>query len=210
MTARIYFAALALLGIFGAAESLKGRGMPTELAHLQFKLDQMPQKFGAWSGEDVPLDPQVFQAIGAEMAINRQYRDGRATVNLHSAVFLKYGVRILHPPELCYRGNGYVVANGDGETIEFGADSKSAHPARLLTMDRDGIRAYCLYWYQIGDATFSNADDQRRIVQSFRGKDTWPPMIKVMLETTANSPEEAQRRLKALAALVYPWTRAYH
>jgi EpsI family protein len=208
MTVRLFVSALALLGIYGAAEVLKGRGMPTELAVPQLKLDEMPKTFGGWKGDDTPLDPQVFQAIGAKMAINRRYKDKLASVELHSDVFLNYSVRILHPPELCYSSNGFTV--NDGETVELNATGEGSHPARFLPMDRDGARTYCLYWYQVGDTTFWTGDDQRRVVLSFRGRATWPPMLKVMLQTEAASRDEAQGRLKDLAAQVYAWTRQYH
>jgi hypothetical protein len=182
--------------------------MPSELAQPQLNLDEMPPTFAAWTGKDIPLDPHVFQAIGAEMAIDRRYQNRSTAVDLHSDVFLKYGVRVLHPPELCYSSNGFIVDNAD--TIEIVGSDKSSHSARLLTLSRDDASIYCLYWYQVGDKTFWNGDDQRRVVQSFRGKKAWPPMLKVMLQTSANSPDEAQKQLKSLADLVYDWTRAYH
>jgi EpsI family protein len=212
MTVRLFVAAIIMFGIYFGAESLKGHGMPSELAHLAVKLDTMPRALGSWRGTDEPLDPQVFRAIGAESAINRAYRDEHVVVNLHIAaftdLFMQDGLQILHSPEVCYPGNGYVIANA--ETIDFTADDKPAHAARFLTLDHDGMRVYCLYWYQVGTATFWERDGQRRVVQSFRGRATWPPMIKVMLQTAADSPEEAQGRLKNLASLIYPWTREYH
>jgi hypothetical protein len=208
MTARVCFAGLALLGIYGAAQSLKDRGMPTELAHPQLRLEELPKTFGSWTGDDSPLDPAVFAAIGAEMAINRRYRDDRLIIDMSSAVFLRYGVRVLHPPELCYQGSGYTVA--DAETVQIEADGSGAHLARLLTLDGKGPPVYCLYWYQIGAATFWDGDEQRRVVRGLSGQTTWPPMIKVMLQTGANSPDEAQGRLKSLASSVYAWTKRYH
>jgi hypothetical protein len=114
----------------------------------------------------------------------------------------------VHSPEICYPSNGYRVINGE-ETV-FVSDRSGAHKARFIAVERDDARLYCLYWYQVGDTTFWESDGQRRVVQSFRGRDTWPPMVKVMLQTSAKSPDEAQGRLKDLASLVYAWTRAYH
>lgn len=208
MTGRLFIAALAVLGIHAAALMFVGRGMPTELSKPQLALDQMPSRLGSWIGKDIPLDSQVFQAIGAEMAISRQYQNRNGSVDLHSDLFLRYGVRVLHPPELCYSSNGFTVENG--ETIQIASADKASHDARLLTLSRHNVRCYCIYWYQVGDTTFWNGDDQRRVVQSFRGKNVWPPMIKVMLQATSNSPDDAQSALSALAAQVYSWTRLYH
>ena len=209
LTTRVCLAAATLLGIFGASRALQDRAMPTELAHPRLRMDQMPKTFESWTCGDIDtkLDPRVFEAIGAEMVINRRYQQRQSVVDVHSAVFLRYGVRTLHPPELCYQGIGYMLANM--ETVQIAEDSRGGHAASLLSLDKDGTRVYCLYWYQVGDSTFWDGDGQRRVVQSFRGQTVWPPMIKVMLQTTANSPEEATMRLKSLAALVYPWTRDF-
>jgi EpsI family protein len=211
MTARIYIAALALLGAFAAGESLKGHSMPTEAAHPKLPLDTMPFEFGPWTGEDLPLPPDVAQAIGAEMVVNRAYRNKAEFVELHCDVFtdsfMQYGVRVVHSPELCSPISGFVVE--DGEMVQIASPGKPSQPARLLTLSREGNPMYCLYWYQVGDTTFWNSDDQRRVVHSFRGRATWPPMIKVMLQTSAGSLAEAEQRLTSLAVLVYPWVTAY-
>ncbi len=212
MTARIYFAALIVLGIFVSAQSLKGRGMPSQLAPLELNLESLPRTLELWKGEDIRLDPQVFRAIGAEMAVNRRYVNRDAVVELHSDVFtnafIQGGVRILHPPELCYAGSGFIAE--DSKTIQIPSRDGVSQPARLLTLSHEGTRVFCLYWYQVGDTTFWNSDDQRRVVWSFRGKAAWPPMIKVMLQTSADSPAAAKQKLESLAGPVYAWTRNYH
>jgi hypothetical protein len=212
MTVRLFIAAAAVLGIYAGGKLFTGQGMPTEPAQLQLDIEQLPRRFNEWTADDPRLDPRldprIFQAIGAVKAIDRRYRDGQSQVDLHCDVFLNYGVRVLHPPELCYSSNGFTIANG--ETVEIVGEGTRSHRAQLLTLDHEGQRAYCLYWYQVADTSFWNGDEQRRVVQSFRGRDTWPPMIKVMLQTSANSPEEAVGRLKSLAAQVFAWTSQYH
>jgi hypothetical protein len=208
MTTRLALASAALLASFGAALALQGQGMPTELAHPAQRLMQdMPKTFGSWIGTEADLDPRVFKAIGAEMATNRNYEQAQATVSLHCDVFLKYGVRILHPPELCYTSNGYTIASAETVSVPVRGGPRLA---RLLTLDRAAQRIYCLFWYQIGDTTFLEGDGQRRAVLALRGQTVWPPMIKVMLQCSARSPEEAATSLKALASLLYPWTRDFH
>jgi hypothetical protein len=212
MTTRLFVATISVLGIYFGADSLKGIGMPTEVAHPQFRLEEMPKSFGHWTGEDTALDPELFRAIGAEMAINRRYKDGRVAVDMHADVFtdlfLQYGVAIIHSPVNCYPMNGFVVDNS--EPVQIESAGNNVHLARLLTLSRDGARVYCLFWYQVGEVTFWNADEQRSVVHTFRGRKTWPPMIKVMLQTSADSPEQAQQRLKPLASSVYAWAREFH
>ncbi len=209
LTSRLSLAAAALLAIFGAAHALRGWSLPTESARPVQRLSEMPMSFDKWKGEDVDLDPRVVKAIGAEMTVNRRYKNRASAIDLHSDVFLHYGVRDTpHPPEMCYGGAGFAVTNS--ETLQIADSGQGGHAARLLTLDRDGARVYCLYWYQAGDVTFLDMDGQRRWFQALRGRTIWPPMIKVMLATTARSPDEAATSLTALANLVYPWTRDFH
>ncbi|MGA2616459.1 MAG: exosortase-associated EpsI family protein [Thermoguttaceae bacterium] len=210
MTIRVYVAAAILLGINLVAYALKDRGMPTERASLEMKIQELPRQFGSWTAEDRTLDPRVFKAIGAEMAIDRRYQDTKKNiVDLHTAVFTEYGVRIPHPPEMCYGGAGFRVT--DTKTLDLRQDGSAGPPVQLLTLENpQGQTIYCLYWYQIGDATFFTGDGQRKQVRSLRGRTTWPPMIKVMLQTVATTPTEAEERLKALAAPVFAWTKEFH
>jgi EpsI family protein len=210
LSVRLYLAALALLGIFAVAKALEGRAIPTELAQPRQRLEELPKTFGEWKGEKSPqdLDPRIFKAIGAKMATNRLYRERHGVVSLHCAVFLEYGVRTLHPPELCYQGIGYTVA--ESQTVSIGVGAGHTRAVRFLALEHGGQREYCLYWYQIGDTTFWDGDGQRRAVLALRGREVRPPLIKVMLATTARSPEEAAASLKDLAESVYPWTRDFH
>ncbi len=213
MTLRVYIAAAILLGISLVAYGLKDRGMPTERASLEMNIQEMPRQLGTWTAEDSPPDPEIFKATGAEMAIDRLYRDKKGnTVSLHSAVFLedfRTGVTgVPHPPEICYPASGYQLAGG--ETVYLDAESSPSRSARLLTFDKQGQRIYCLFWYQLGGTTYCTGDAQRRLIHTFRGQTTWPPVVKVMLQTAAVDPAEAKSRLTALAALAFDWTRKFH
>jgi EpsI family protein len=210
LTTRVCLAAATLLGIFGAAESLKWRGMPTEVAHPQFRLKEMPRRLGTWTGEDEVLDADIFKHIGAQDAINRTYRDQRGNVvATHSAMFVEYGVRDHpHSPEECYPAAGFRIV--DSRDVYLASDKQSARPTRLLTLERNGEQVYCLFWYQFDNATFCDGNAERRLVLGFRGRKTWPLLIKVMLQTSGVSPERAERQLKDLAEFIFAWTKDFH
>jgi hypothetical protein len=213
MIIRVYVAAAVLLGIYLAAYGLKDRGMPTEIARPELAIQELPRQLGTWTAEDLALDPEVFKSLGAEMAIDRLYRDKKGNaVSLQSAVFLKNfhrGVQgLIHPPEVCYPAAGYHAV--DGETVYLDAEGSPSRSARLLTFEKQGQRICCLYWYQLGGTTYCTGDAQRRLIRGLRGQTTWPPVVKVMLETTAVNPAEAKSQLLALAALAFDWTCKFH
>ncbi len=87
MTSRLFIAAVALLGIYAGVRWAKDFGMPTQIAPLEMKVQDLPTTLGDWKGEDVALDPDIFTQIGAEMAVDRQYRNQRGgVVSVHVAV----------------------------------------------------------------------------------------------------------------------------
>ena len=60
MTTRLFIAALALLGIYAGFRWAAGHGMPTESAPLEMKTEDFPLTLGDWKGEEIALDPDLF------------------------------------------------------------------------------------------------------------------------------------------------------
>jgi EpsI family protein len=210
MSARLFVAAFTVLGIYFGANSLKGGGMPTEMAHPHLQIEEMPKTFGGWTGEDTALNPEMFRAIGAAMAINRNYRDQQGnTISMHSAVFQDSGMRDLpHSPEICYPASGFRIV--ESRDIYLNSDKQSANPVRLITLERDGQKIYCLFWYQFGDKSFCDTYAHRRVILGLRGQKTWPPLVKVMLQSNSDSPQRAEQLLKNLAESIFAWSKDFH
>lgn len=211
MNVRLIAATAMLLGIYGGARFLSGKSMPTEVINPQRHLKDMPRRLGVWQSKDDPLDPYVFRHIGATDAINRVCRDALGnSVSMHVAVFNKYPVYgVPHSPEECFPSGGYHVL--DTRSVTFNSSEQSPKSACLLSLEQHEQPVYCLFWYQFGDVTFSDAQTERRLVLGFRGRKTaWPLLIKVMLTTSATSPERAERLLDDLAKPVFAWTKEFH
>jgi hypothetical protein len=58
--------------------------------------------------------------------------------------------------------------------------------------------------------TFYDGDGQRRAVWKLRGRKTWPPMVKVMLQTSAADADQAKELLKSLAVPAKAWVDQIH
>jgi EpsI family protein len=206
---RLFAAAAMLLAMYGGARFVHDHGIPTEPAPLVMKPQDLPLLLGEWKGEAVDLDPAVFEATGAAAATNRLYRDRYGhVVSLHMAVFdrLLYGATgAPHLPENCYRVNGWQILEPKLLPLDQNGDMAKLQPAQ-----RHGENVWVLYWYQIDGRAYYNGDQQRRIVQGWRGRAQRPAIVKVMLQTTAAKADEAEKALKSLAAEVYKWTKDYH
>jgi hypothetical protein len=207
MTIRLFITSVILLVIYGASYVARDRGMPTTMTPLEKNVQDLPQSLGDWKGEAVALDPEMFTAIGAKEVVDRNYRDRQGqTVSVHFAVFDKpFQIQGLwHPPELCYTTHGSHV--GDPKPIAL---DQAGALARLIPAEHQGETLYVLYWYQIDGNAFVTGDAQRKLLLSCRGRPTRPPIIKVMLQTTATSAEAAEKSLTAVARDVFKWTKDF-
>lgn len=175
-------------------------------------LAEIPRQIGSWSGEDVKLDHRITAQSGTAAVLERVYRSlAGHEVSLYVGVFPSFlpetGVTIPHPPQLCYPGIGFRILLDQDCNVRTPDGATSL--ARLLTMERNGTPAYLLYWYELDGATFTTGDGLRAALWKLRGRKSWPPLVKVMLQTTAPDPQTAQQQLKEIAGPVCGWLGEY-
>jgi EpsI family protein len=166
-------------------------------------LEQLPVKFEAWTGQDVPADARLLEQLQARAEVDRQYRnpDGDQ-VHVH-AVWTDDYVRV-HFPQQCYRESGWQqTASKD---VSIPVTSTAVLPGRLLTFQRDAGRVQVLYWFQLGDQFFLDRWGHRSARRhACWGTKQWPPLVKVMLETQVTGADEGETRLREIARHVFLW-----
>ena len=152
----------------------------------------------------------MFEAIGAETVLERQYRDriGHA-VSLHVAVFENSMAQGLpHVPEVCYTAGGWQLA--EAKLFPLDPSSGPTNMAKLMGCSRHGENADCLYWYQIDGTAYVTGDRRGSSSSACVAGRSRPPVVKVMLFTNATNADEAEKLLKSFAAQVFAWTRNFH
>jgi hypothetical protein len=165
-------------------------GLPLELA----------QK---WTGTVSELDPRLFKQVGALKMTNRTYKNelGRQA-STHLATFSTADMLVPHPPQLCFTENGWTILKDEWQT-----DGDRRY--RLLLVEREGARAAVAYWYQLGTEVAGDRDDLRKIMQKFRReKTTWPPMVKVLIQSpVVFSEADADADCRDLGGAIYEWVK---
>ncbi len=73
MTIRAILAAAIVVGMYVGHRLLDGGGIPTTGTAPQVELEDLPRQLGDWNGEDQEMDPELFEATGADVAVNRLY-----------------------------------------------------------------------------------------------------------------------------------------
>jgi len=208
-TIRLFALAGAVALVASGAWGLRGTLRPTYARLPHWSLLDMPLVLGDWRGEKTTLDEELFRAIDADVVSDRVYQNKRGdVVSVHTAAFTKYDFGVQHNPIVCYRGNGWEMADAQNVTLDVG-EGKTVR-VKLITWTRRRERVMTLYWYQLGDELVFDRGDLAWARMKLWRQSTWPPLLKVLMEAPAFSPADAQRDLTELAQRVYRWINGPH
>lgn len=206
---RLFALTGAVLLVAGGAYELRGTLRPTYARLPDWSLHDMPLVLGEWRGEKTTLDEELFRAIDAKEVSNRLYQNKRGgVVSVHTATFTEYDFGVQHNPVVCYRTNGWEVTDRQDVMLDVG-DGKTIG-VKLITWTRERRRVMTLYWYQLGDEIVFDRGDLAWARMKLWRQSTWPPLLKVLMETPAFSPADAQSDLTELAQRVYRWINGPH
>jgi len=203
-TIRLIVLSCTVLVVYFVAQQLRGTLTPTYAALPSWGLDQMPLQFGGWQGTKAELDEELTKAIDADDVVERLYRNKRDdVVYAHTAAFTRYSFGVTHNPFVCYRAAGWEVQ--ESRTLDLDLDEEKTLAVPLVIWRRGGDRVMTLHWYQLGDQYLLNRLGLARARLHFLGQQTWPPLYKTLLHTTATSPIEDEENLKEMAEHIAQW-----
>jgi len=206
---RLFLLAGAVLAVAGAAYKLRGTLRPTHARLPEWSFHDMPLEFGEWQGEKTALDADLFRAIDADVVSDRLYRNERGdVVSVHTAAFTEYDFGVQHNPIVCYRTHGWEMSDAQELDLDVGDDKTI--PVKLITWTRERRRVMTLYWYQLGEEVLFDRGGLGRARLKLLGQEAWPALLKVLMETPALSPVEAEGRLTDLARPIYRWINGPH
>ncbi len=195
------FVACGSLGIFAVQRNFL---VVAPAQRLPEDIDHLPLRFDKWLGERQKLDPDVFDHVGADTVLERVYHDNAEhEVRMHVAVFgSKPDDGVYHAPTNCYPTAGWRLLE----------ESRVAVPVRdhnqmvdVSTWERRGETVHVVYWYRMGEDTLFNRVDMGNVRWARRGQTSWPPLIKVLLETAATDKYAARLQVLDVAAMLQAW-----
>jgi len=202
---RLVFVAVILVAFQGGVWAYLNVGLPAKPYRFNHLPDELPMQLGEWMGENCEMDSRLGERFTAEQIVNRTYRDLNGhEISLHLAVWGDFA-RAVHPPKGCFRGSGLDLIKEERILIT-GANGESVE-ACLLTYGRDGQTAFVLYWFEVGQHIAHSLREIRSAQYSFRGADSWPLTMKVMLQTRVQDRQQAVQCLREVAGHVHEQTR---
>lgn len=205
ITTRMYVVVALLVGVYGVNRWLQIATGPPETEIPSWSLQELPYRIGDWTGTDVELDPKIAVATGAEVVVNRAYRnDLGGTIYVHAAMFRDPAEGIYHSPMNCYPSNGWTKFDEYYEDLQCSEESTVA--ARLVGWAKGGERVLVAYWYQLGTHVLHNRFDLGgRIRWEMRGQAKWPVLLKVMLWIPLSGREQERGEFRSFAREVATW-----
>lgn len=201
---RLLVAASIIAGFHVGQAALRRHVEPHSVCLDVDTLNAIPLEFGIWKGRAVALDPDLVTATGADATLHRMYDNPRGLpVAVDLALYTRYDLQVPHEPPLCYESNGWTILQS--YPFAIGDDPHQRDPARLMVCQREpGRRIMVLYWYQLGQSILLDRSSMRRAQWQLRGREKWPPLVKVMLQTPYDPSFQGPGRLKCFAELLLP------
>jgi exosortase len=120
----------------------------------------LPKTLGEWTGEDLPIDPELTNALRYNEAIFRRYRN---RLGFDMTVWVMYwstakAVKGYHHPDQCMPNHGQQIAYKDQRLLKSPSGSTVPITYREFTSPRAG-RSRVIYWTQEG-RYFWTPDDE--------------------------------------------------
>ncbi len=189
---------------YGVSKLMQVQLKPPEVEVPSWTFRDMPMQLDRWRGEDTQLDPQIAAATGADVIVDRIYRnDVGAVVSMHTAMFKDPAEGVQHSPTTCYRSNGWNLMKETRENIKI-SDNLTI-PVYFTTWEKSGETVYVIHWYQIGENVVYDRLGLGSLRWKMPGKEKWPVNIKVMLQISVSDPEETKAAILNIAEKIAAW-----
>jgi EpsI family protein len=215
LTLRLIVAAGIILVIYGAMFGLKAGIRTPEVVFPKWchkdndekkELNiNLPFQLGSWSGTKTELDASIFDATGAKIAENRSYSDDSGhTVSLHIGYYSDVEAGVWHSPITCYRCAGWQCLEDAKMPL---AEGSPAPEVWFSKWDRESqTQCLVMHWYYLGGTIFYDRGTFGNARFALRGRSTWPPLVKVLIQNRLNATtEEDKESLLSFSKQIYQW-----
>lgn len=122
---------------------------------MDVRLLDFPMKVGEWSGRNLPMNERVYEILGTDKVLLREYVNKHDEKVWLAVVYGEQKRQSFHPPEYCYLGSGNVeLLDKDKTLIELGEQGYMKVNKLLFQMGK--YRHLVFYWFTAGDKMTEN------------------------------------------------------
>jgi EpsI family protein len=107
----------------------------------------IPSTAGGWTGEDLPLGPNVFEILQTEDALYRVFThpDQPHPVDFY-VIHTGSGRTAAHAPEICFQGDGYEITAQERTAL---ATANAPITINRMVVEHDSGNLLVYYWYRL-------------------------------------------------------------
>ncbi|HUS59205.1 MAG TPA: EpsI family protein [Planctomycetota bacterium] len=189
---------------------------------------RIPLSIGRWKGEELPSSADVERILGTTDLLTRKYFNENDEQVEFAAVFAKDNRRAAHPPEICYKGEGYEIEAPSQRTyilewpdsgFQPGTDAvasfASSASVELTVQDvvfrKDSERILVQYWFKTGSFCTSNllVHEWHMLKNNILGRHASNALLRVSTVVRHDQTvEEARALIEDFCRQVFPYTIA--
>ncbi|MBI3475640.1 MAG: VPLPA-CTERM-specific exosortase XrtD [Acidobacteria bacterium] len=177
-------------------------------------LASFPNQFGPWMGQDLTIDQQTLDVLGAGEFIHREFENPsqpQPWIDLLIAYFPSQKAGdTLHSPNHCLQGSGWIPIQR--AVIQLSRPDGKTFPANRFVTSKAGERQLVIYWFQAHDREVANEYVSKYYlikdsIQMRRSDGALVRLYTPMFEK--ESPDAAQARLLSLGNEMIPQLNRY-
>jgi EpsI family protein len=201
------FVVVALL--MGATAFLTQARSSNEVFPPRQPLTSLPSQIGPWVGQDLVIDQQTLDILGAGEFLHRNFENPtkpQPWIDLLIAYFpsQKAGDTI-HSPNHCLQGSGWVPIKR--EVVQLSRPDGSRFPANRFVTARAGDRELVIYWFQAHNRAVANEywSKYYLIADSIRMNRSDGALVRLITPMyRQETPDAAQARILGVGSQIIP------
>lgn len=167
-------------------------------------LRKLPLRLGMWKGEDQVLSAEILSRIGADVCIERTYRNlARKEIHALLAVFSNWREGLHDNPIVLYKASGWQLRSQAYEPVRI--NDETTFLVSVSRWEKDQRRIVVLFWYQLGDHVLFQQSELDKLHLEGYDERSKPRLVKIQLEMSQSAFGEAESSAKQLAREIAEW-----
>lgn len=178
-------------------------------------LSTFPLRIGDWVGEEKYFDQYIYDKLGVDDSILRDYRtrDG-SVIELYIGYYQSQSQSdIIHSPKHCMPGNGWKIIETDKVFVHIDDIDAAQKNIRLnhMWLCKGRRKMNMIYWFQ-GRGRYITSEYMQKIylvLDSITRRRTDEAFIRIISMTTAGKETKSSKNLIDFAMLLMPILKEY-
>lgn len=170
-------------------------------------LVQIPYEVNNWQGKDIELSEDIFQILGTDKVMLREYRNPEDDTIWLYLVYSEKNRTSFHPPEYCYIGGGNTeLIEKDLVKIPIGEESLLAN--RLVFQTPRGMQMV-IFWFTADKRMYASYYKQQLdlVLNTIKGKESQGVMVRLSTYVQTEDKEEEFKKMKIFIKDLIPYLR---